>query len=74
MWPSGRAIHASCGIDSAIVRNRSSLSRSAASARSRPVTSRVKQRVWTNSPPSRMTLESIRTSLTEPSLHRSRAG
>src|SRR4028118_1303654 len=27
MWPSGRAIHANCGMDSAIVRNLSSLSR-----------------------------------------------
>ena len=59
---------------SRIVRVRCSCSRTSASARFRSVTSRVKQRVWTNSPSRHITLESISTSLIDPSLHRSRAG
>ena len=59
---------------SRIVRVRCLLLRSSRSARFRSVTSRVKQRVWTNSPSRNITLESISTSLIDPSLHRSRAG
>ena len=45
----------------------------ASSARLRSVMSRVKQRVWTKRPSSHRTLESISTSLIEPSLQRIRA-
>ena len=45
----------------------------ASSARLRSVMSRVKQRVWTKRPSSHSTLESMRTSLIEPSLQRIRA-